>query len=419
MLSNLASLSVLQGANLILPLLVFPYLVRVLGVSQYGLISFAQALLNYFAVFTDYGFTLSATRAVSVSRNDPRKLASVFRAVITTKLLLIFISLVVTVLIVLAFESVRAEAPLYLLSFTIVLGHALTPTWFFQGVEKMQFITYSSLVGKLVSTLLIFTLIDSEADYIWVNVCLGVANLIAGVLGLFFIYRYFGISFHPASFRSIRQELRSGWAIFISSFAISISISSNLFILGLFASSTVVGFYSIAEKLFLILRTVAQLLYQVVYPQVCLLAGESFRALAAFLVKITKLVLVLFVPAGLILFVFADYIIYLVAGQFVAESALYLRILCFAPLFAALDIPACQTMLAYHLNKSYAAISAAGAAVNILLNFTLTPFLLGTGTAIASLVTEVFIALALYCYLYHRYPHYIFWKREAHLTIKE
>ncbi|MBO0299781.1 oligosaccharide flippase family protein, partial [Escherichia coli] len=58
---NIFYLAILQGSYFILPLLTFPYLVRVLGPYSFGLLGFCQATMQYLVMVTDYGFNWSAT----------------------------------------------------------------------------------------------------------------------------------------------------------------------------------------------------------------------------------------------------------------------------------------------------------------------------------------------------------------------
>jgi PST family polysaccharide transporter len=62
---NVASLYGVQFANYLLPLITIPYLTRVLGVATWGLVAFAQAFGAYASIGIEYGFHLSATRAVA------------------------------------------------------------------------------------------------------------------------------------------------------------------------------------------------------------------------------------------------------------------------------------------------------------------------------------------------------------------
>jgi len=58
----------------VLPLITFPYLIRVLGFEGFGLVNYALALVLFFVVFVDFGYNLAGTRDVAAFQNDTRKL---------------------------------------------------------------------------------------------------------------------------------------------------------------------------------------------------------------------------------------------------------------------------------------------------------------------------------------------------------
>jgi len=78
LLKNTFSLSILQFANYILPLITIPYVVRVIGPDRFGLVSFAQAFVTYFLLVVNYGFDLSATREISSNRDDKNALIQIY-----------------------------------------------------------------------------------------------------------------------------------------------------------------------------------------------------------------------------------------------------------------------------------------------------------------------------------------------------
>jgi PST family polysaccharide transporter len=81
---NFLSLNLLQLSNILFPLIILPYVVRVIGVEKFGLVSFVQAFIMYFVTFSDYGFNLTGTREISVYRGDIKKISEIFSSIYRT-----------------------------------------------------------------------------------------------------------------------------------------------------------------------------------------------------------------------------------------------------------------------------------------------------------------------------------------------
>src|SRR3989338_3370223 len=131
-MNNVAALSILQTITYILPILILPYVFRVIGAEKFGLIAFAQAFVQYFVILTDYGFNVSATKEISLCRDEHSKVCKGFSSVMMVKLALAALSLLIIGSIVYFIPRFRNDWMVYIFSFGTVAGSTIFPLWFFQ-----------------------------------------------------------------------------------------------------------------------------------------------------------------------------------------------------------------------------------------------------------------------------------------------
>ena len=400
LVGNFFSLSFLQVADHILPLVTLPYLVRVLGPAKFGLIAFAQAFTQYFVILTDYGFNLSATREISINRGDKKKITKIFSSVLLIKLCFLTLSFLVLIGLVFSVPKFRSDWPIYLFSFGMVIGNAFLPVWFFQGMERMGYISFLNLAAKLIFTISIFVFIREAQDYIYVPLINSLGFLMAGILGLWIVRRSFKVGFVRPDLEGIKYQLKEGWHIFISGVSFSLYTTSNIFILGLFTNNTIVGYYSAGERLIRAVQRLLSPLWRTVYPYISKLANESREKALRFIRKLTIIVGSGSFIVSLAIFVFAKFIANAILGPQFQESIIILRILAFLPFLTSLStIFGAQTMLPFNLKAAFSKIFISGSIINIILALLLAPIYKHAGISVAVLFTEFFITAVMFFYL--------------------
>ena len=74
--NNIFSMGTLRALEYILAFILVPYLLRVLGPSNFGAVVFMQGLMGYLVLVVNYGFNLTAPRALA--RADEEDISFVF-----------------------------------------------------------------------------------------------------------------------------------------------------------------------------------------------------------------------------------------------------------------------------------------------------------------------------------------------------
>ena len=390
-MKNITALSFLQLMNYVFPLITVPYVVRVLGAEKFGMVSFAAAFVSYFALLTDYGFNFSATRSISINRNDTSRTAEILLSVYVIKAVLFVLSSVIFISLIFLVPVFSIEKELYLFSYFSVLGALLIPQWYFQGIERMAVITWITFFVRLSVVIMIFTIVKSRGDYKSYAFLNGIGSAVIGLIAFIYLSKNFK-KVNSLRLAFIYNEFRESSVMFISNVSINFYTSSNTFILGLFAPPVIVGYWSAADKIRMAVQGILSPITQGFYPHLAHLFSQSREKAIEFIKKS-------FLPVGLIGFivsflvlVFAEPISSLLLGNEFINSLVIIKIISFLPFIILLsNFFGIQILLNLNGSREFSFTVFIAGIFNIVLSFIIVPKLLAIGTAISVMITEVIV----------------------------
>ncbi|MCK0130240.1 oligosaccharide flippase family protein [Flavobacteriaceae bacterium F08102] len=242
-------LSFLQGINVLVPIVTLPYLLAVLGKETYGLIIFAQALIYYLVLFQNFGLNTLAIKETSIHREDKTALSKIVNAIFYLKGGLFLGSFLLLWIIVQLIPYFKEHETLMYLTMWMCLLDFIFPKWYFQGIEKMKFITIINTVSKVVIVVLIFTVIKTEKDYLNLPIINGVGALISGLASIIIIFKNDKITFEFPGFECVIGLASRAVTFFISDISIAVFSTSNKVIIGVMLGMAEVAYYDFADKI--------------------------------------------------------------------------------------------------------------------------------------------------------------------------
>jgi PST family polysaccharide transporter len=361
----------------------------VIGPERFGLIAFAQAFVQYFMILTDYGFSVSATKEISLCHEDKTKVCNVISAVMTIKTILAFFSLLILCLVIYFVPRFTDDWMVYALSFGTVIGNTLFPAWFFQGSESMKYTAKISIIGEFIYAFSIFLFVHGPNDFLLVPTITSLSALITGLLGQYILFTRFDVSFQLPKLQDLHQQLRAGWNIFISVVAINAYTTTRVFAVGLLTNNTLTGFYSIAEKIANMVQTFPLSSFtQAIFPRLSKIFHKN-KMKAFEIMKqvqlITLIVSLLFLP---LFFILAPFIVKLVCGGTYPAAVLSLRFLLISVFFISSNAFRVQFLLVCGKTGTYSKIHITMAAIGLPLIIVLIHTFSYAGAALATAVIE-------------------------------
>jgi PST family polysaccharide transporter len=398
---NFFSLLILQGINYIVPLLVFPYLVRVLGIDGFGLYSFVMAVAYYGVMLSDYGFDLSATKHISQNHDDKNKIDEIFSTVLTIKIAISVAFLMLLTLLIMIVDKFSQNSLLYIISFGYIIGESIFPAWFFQGIEKMRYMTVINAISKLIFTILIFVFVQSSEDLYLALLFNSFGALVAGSLALYIAIKRFNISLKLPTQEKIIFYLKDGWYIFTSRVAVNLYSTANVIILGLFVNNTIVGYYSIVTKIIIAIGSMFEPATRALFPYLVKVYSESKELFFKRNLELAIAVAIFMTPIAFLVNIYSSQILSLITNDNTNELPVYLlQVLSFTLYFFIYGHQFTNMLVTIGETKVLNYIVVAAGILNIILLPILIKIFGVVGVVYLNLFIVVFIAVSKGLYLW-------------------
>ncbi|MHB2149579.1 flippase [Calditrichota bacterium LG25] len=389
---NFFNFTIFQLSNYLIPLITIPYIIRVVGVEKFGIISIAQAVAYYFRVVVEYGFPISGVQYVAQNQAKAQKLSEIYSNIIFIQTTLMLCGLLLLLSLIWFIPGLHKEWRVYLFAYGIVPANILMALWFYIGIEKMKYLNYINFLGRLIYLVFIFIFIKKQTDYLLVPLFNSSALFVAGLLSLIIINFKFKLRFYRPNYKRIKYYLQDGWPLFVSNFAINFYRNINIIILGLFASKEVVGIFAAIEKVVKVIQTIFSPLTRTLYPFITRITSESEQRAVKAISRILKIMssISFFIMVALILT--APWAVKIVIGQANALGETLLRIGSLVILFGVVNyILGIIFMTNFNLKKQFSTAVVIAGMVNVLVCSVFSKLWGAIGTVIAWTLIEALL----------------------------
>ncbi len=381
-----------QVFTLLIPLIVTPYVSRVLHPDGIGFYSYAHSIATYFALAAALGLASYGMREVALVKGDIEKASKLFYELTVVRMVTTALSIALYV----GFVMLLTDKSKWLYYFAVGLNIAAVffdCNWFFQALENFRMLALRNFIVKLATVILIFTMVKTQDDLLLYFIIQSGGVLVANVLVLPVLRAHLV----RVPFRSLKfsRHIKETLVYFIPTIATSIYTVLDKTMIGVITGSMYEnGFYEQAHKMVHMLLTVVTSLTIVVGVRTSsLFADNNNEAIKNHIRKTFRCVCLIALPmtAGLMA-CSQNFVPWFFGDGFEKTAPLLIM---FSPLIFIISIS--NVVGTVYLTptgqrkRSNKAIIA-GACLNFVLNLILIPLLNTYGAVIASICAEMLIS---------------------------
>lgn len=376
-----------------IPLILSPYLTRVLGSESLGTYSYCHSIATYFSIFIMLGIQTHGCRKIAACKNSEEERKMFFS--------LFFLHLIGSVVVVCLYAMFACTFGARYFSIYLILGLFLLSsvfdiTWYYYGKENFKYVVLVNTVVKIAETALIFIFVKNS-DGLLLYILIVCSALVVGQAILLFPI-LFKHKFYKPSFDEIKSHLKPLLFLTVSVVAINVYTMLDKTLVGIFVNdhNASVAFYDYSEKIAKLPITIMNVLGTVLLPKMSnLYAKGNKEMMKKTIVQANFFLSFLSCGACFGLMAISRIIMPMYYGEEFAICGSYLMYLC--PLIVIIPFGA-TVRNAYLIpcgrDREYLISLVSGALINLVLNLILIPNIGVIGAIIGTIASEV-VALVL------------------------
>lgn len=384
--------SILTTSQYIFPLLTYPYVSRVLGVTNIGTVNYIDSIINYFILFSMLGMSVIGIREIASSNKGRKELSNTFWGLLTLNGLTTFIALICLIFCIYFVSEFYQYRNLLYIGIIKLVGNFFLIDWFYKGIENFKYITNRTILIKFAYVAAVFLFIHSKDDY---NLYFLLSVLTIGVNAIFnigYVFRFIDIK---GITLNIKKYIKAFFSMGLYQILTSMYSSFNVAFLGWVVSTTQVGYYTTATKIYGLILAIYGAFTGVMLPRMSsLLSEKKIDEFKSYVEKSTNLMLIINIPIILFGIVYAKQIIGIVAGGGYEGAIVPFQITMVLMLLVGYDqIQVIQVLMPMKDDKAILTNSFVGAIIGILANFLLVPYCFSTGSALVLVISELAVLI--------------------------
>ena len=333
---NFFNLSLNQGINILVAIIVTPILFQNLGESEYGLVNLAFSIVMILSIIVSYGYHLNGPKRISLLNTIEEK-KELINEIISLRISLAFITTVLIYFLITFSNFFIGYENVIMFSLVILYSEALHPIFYLQGENNLSILAVTNAISKLIYVALIILLIKNPDDSFLVNLLFGGVLSIVYLVFWVSIFLKNNIRFAWPKANKIIYRIKENFDFFFSSIAGHISIHGGIIILSNFIDNIELGKFALAQRIGMLLRMIPIFITQAVLQNASVIHQNRKSYLNDYLNKFYLKGLLFTFVIGIVVTVTSKWIIIFLSGEEILYSQEILSLLSFIPFLGMLN----------------------------------------------------------------------------------